>query len=217
MNAPEVSVEVFAGPGLPGLSIVGLVETAIKESRDRVRAAILNSGFNMPDRRIVVSLAPADLPKSGSRYDLAIAIGILCASRQLPVALLDSCEFVGELALAGELRAVSGTLPMAMRAVEAGHRIIVPRANEHETGLLGNPDVLVANNLQEVGNFLSSTATLSSALCEKIVVQPCSADLRDVIGQARAIRALEINLKMFQRIKTPAPWTAAGPTSAAAA
>jgi magnesium chelatase family protein len=192
MNAPEVSVEVFAGPGLPGLSIVGLVETAIKESRDRVRAAILNSGFNMPDRRIVVSLAPADLPKSGSRYDLAIAIGILCASRQLPVALLESCEFVGELALAGELRAVSGTLPMAMRAVEAGHRIIVPRANEHETGLLENPDVLVANNLQEVGNFLSSTATLSSALCEKIVVQPCSADLSDVIGQARARRALEI-------------------------
>ena len=100
-RAPEVFVEVHVGPGLPGLSIVGLVETAVKESRDRVRAALQNTGFTMPDRRIVVSLAPADLPKSGSRYDLAIAIGILCASGQLPDDRLQDCELIGELGLVG--------------------------------------------------------------------------------------------------------------------
>jgi magnesium chelatase family protein len=95
MDTPAVAVEVFLSPGLPGLAIVGLVETAIKESRDRVRAAIRNSGFEMPDRRIVVSLAPADLPKSGSRFDLAIAIGILCASNQLPAANCRVANFSG--------------------------------------------------------------------------------------------------------------------------
>lgn len=125
-HAAEVFVDVHVGPGLPGLSVVGLVETAVRESRDRVRAALQNSGFTMPDRRIVVSLAPADVPKSGSRYDLPIAIGILCASRQLPADKLATCELTGELGLSGELRSVPGLLPVAMGALRSNHEIVVP-------------------------------------------------------------------------------------------
>ena len=126
LNTLEVHVEVCLGPGLPGLSIVGLVETAIKESRDRVRAAIRSSGFDMPDRHIVVSLAPADLPKHGSRYDLAIAVGILCASKQLPTSQLEQCEFLGELSLNGQLRSVRGVLPAAIRCRDNGRTLVVP-------------------------------------------------------------------------------------------
>ena len=121
MQAPAVSCEVHLSAGLPGLSVVGMVETAVRESKDRVRAAIQNAGLKMPDRRIIVSLAPADLPKSGSRFDLAIALGILVASDQLKHASLDSIEFIGELGLSGDLRRVSGLLPSIM-AVFASNR-----------------------------------------------------------------------------------------------
>lgn len=191
LHAPEVSVEVFLGPGLPGLTIVGLVETAIKESRDRVRAAIRNSGFDMPDRRITVNLAPADLPKHGSRYDLAIAVGILCASRQVPVALLEHCEFLGELSLTGTLRAVTGLLPSAMAALTAGRRVILPVSSSPEAGLLDDPATLVAANLQEVADFLSGQRNLPAA--RYIPADPAVlADLSAVRGQAAARRALEI-------------------------
>ena len=134
LDAPEVSVEIYLAPGLPGLAIVGMVETAVKESRDRVRAAIRNGGFQMPKQRIVVSLAPADLPKSGSRYDLAIAVGILCASGQVSPAQLEHCEFLGELSLAGELRGVTAALPIAMAARDSGRRIVVPAGNASDAG-----------------------------------------------------------------------------------
>lgn len=192
-RAPEVFVEVHVGPGLPGLAIVGLVETAVKESRDRVRAALQNSGFTMPDRRIVVSLAPADLPKAGSRYDLAIALGILCASGQLPREPLSDCEFIGELALSGELRAVPGVLPVVMGAVGARRRIVIPAAAEAEAGLLDSERVLVADHLAAVAAYMRGEKTLAAARAPKAADrQRNSPDLRDVVGQAFARRALEI-------------------------
>lgn len=191
-RAAEVFVEVHVGPGLPGLSVVGLVETAVRESRDRVRAALQNSGFSMPDRRIVVSLAPADVPKSGSRYDLPIAIGILCASRQLPADKLPGCELTGELGLSGELRSVPGLLPVAMSALCDNRDIVVPRAAEAEVGLLRDARVRVADSLTDVAAFLRDEHALAAA---KHCVLPSSThtpDLNEVVGQPAARRALEI-------------------------
>src|SRR3954466_7294784 len=119
VNAPLVTVEVHLSAGLPSLSIVGLPEAAVKESKDRVRSAILNSHLEFPARRITVNLAPADLPKEGGRYDLAIALGILAASGQIPLQILDKYEFLGELALSGELRSVSGALPAALACADS--------------------------------------------------------------------------------------------------
>ena len=192
LNTPEVNVEVCLAPGLPGLSIVGLVETAIKESRDRVRAAIRSSGFDMPDRHIVVSLAPADLPKHGSRYDLAIAIGILCASKQLPASQLAQCEFLGELSLSGRLRAIPGSLPSAMGALAARHKIVLPEGCAAEAGLLRNPDVMIASNLLEVAAFLRDSVRLPAATATSPKDSVMMPDLRDVQGQISARRALEI-------------------------
>jgi magnesium chelatase family protein len=192
LNAPNVSIEVFLGPGLPGLSIVGLVETAVKESRDRVRAALQNSGFDMPDRRIVVSLAPADLPKNGSRYDLAIALGILCASEQASSQRLQNCEFLGELSLTGQLRPVKGSLPVAMGALKAGRQIVIPKACEYEAGLLNNPNVLCAGHLLEVAGFLNGDDILPTAKAAHEKPDKRQPDLADVEGQAAARRALEI-------------------------
>lgn len=191
LNAPEVTVEIFLGPGLPGLAIVGLVETAVKESRDRVRAAVRNSGFEMPDRRIIVNLAPADLPKAGSRYDLAIAVGILCASRQVPTTLLDQCEFIGELSLSGALRAVAGTLPAAMATLASGRTIVLPQSSAAEAGMLNDRAVLTAANLGEVAAFLRGEHSLKPA-SSRPAAPPTPPDLADIRGQHAARRALEI-------------------------
>lgn len=192
LDSPPVSVEVDLGPGLPGLTIIGLAETAVKESRDRVKAALLNSGFDMPDRRIVVNLAPADLPKTGGRFDLPIAIGILCASQQLPDALLNQCELYGELALNGELRGIGGALPAALRAAELGRRAVFPAANEHEAGLLCDERILVADNLTSVAQFLAGNAGLRGAAAPAAANAAIAADLAEVVGQTRARRGLEI-------------------------
>ena len=125
IHAPAVTVEVHLSNGLPSLSIVGMPETAVKESKDRVRSALLNAHFEFPARRITINLAPADIPKEGSRYDLAIALGILAASSQLPMEALDSYEFIGELALNGELRPVDGVLPTAIACGKAGRTLVV--------------------------------------------------------------------------------------------
>ncbi|NND55071.1 MAG: YifB family Mg chelatase-like AAA ATPase [Gammaproteobacteria bacterium] len=191
-RAPEVFVEVHVGPGLPGLSIVGLVETAVKESRDRVRAALQNTGFSMPDRRIVVSLAPADLPKSGSRYDLAIAIGILCASDQLPADRLNGCEFIGELGLSGELRPVPGILPVVMRAAAAEHNAVIPSAAAADAALLGSPRVMLADNLSDACAYLQGMRELPVAPPSTSSTITTGPDLADVAGQSLARRALEI-------------------------
>ena len=132
IKAPRVTVETHISNGLPSLSIVGLPETSVKESRDRVRSALLNTQFEFPARRITINLAPADLPKQGSRFDLAIALSILAASHQIPSDALWQYEFIGELALSGELRPVSGILPFALAAQKANHMVILPVENAQE-------------------------------------------------------------------------------------
>jgi len=129
LNAPLVTVEVHLSNGLPSMTIVGLPESSLRQSRERVRSAILNAGLQFPARRITVNLAPAGLPKSGGRYDLAIALGILAASAQIPSAALDTCEVHGELALNGDLRQVDGLLPALMAGRASGHRILLPAAD----------------------------------------------------------------------------------------
>src|SRR5882672_5532034 len=136
IDAPQVRVEVDIGPGLPAFNIVGLPEAAVKESKDRVRAALTNSDFQFPSGRITVNLAPADLPKEGGRFDLPIAIGILVASGQLAAKSLQRCELYGELSLSGELRPITGALVAALAATRAGHDLIVPQANCAETRVI---------------------------------------------------------------------------------
>lgn len=129
VNAPLVTVEVHISNGLPAFSLVGLPETTVKEARDRVRSAIINSGFSFPARRITVNLAPADLPKEGGRYDLPIAIAVLVASEQVPADKLTQYEFLGELALTGTLRGVQGAIPAAMAALAATRQLILSADN----------------------------------------------------------------------------------------
>lgn len=190
--APAVTVEVHLSGGLPGTSIVGLPEAAVKEARDRVRVAILNTKLEYPRQRVTVNLAPADLPKDGGRFDLPIALGIMAASGHLPRDALLRCEFVGELALSGELRGVSGVLPALLRAQEAGRQAIVPAANAAEAALLKEADVRVASSLLEVCAHLRGAAALPRAEGVVVAAAPASADLADVLGQAQARRALEV-------------------------
>ena len=138
VHAPEVRVEVHLGGGLPSMSIVGLPEAAVREAKDRVRAAIHCAQFEFPARRITINLAPADLPKHGGRFDLAIALGILAASGQVSGEALDGWEFLGELALTGEIRAVDGVLAAALAAGECGRRLIVAPGNGPEAALAGS-------------------------------------------------------------------------------
>ena len=216
LHAPEVIIEVHLSQGLPALTIVGLPEAAVRESKDRVRSAILNSGFQFPNRRLTINLAPADLPKDGARLDLPIAIGILAASDQLDPEVLAGFEFIGELALNGELRQVSGSLAVA-RAMKAevlaaqilkddeqtilpSRQLIVPTINGAEASRVDGITVLAATNLKAVCNHLQSL-TDSSLLKERLVAVESSptpqhigyqVDLADVKGQHHARRALEI-------------------------
>ncbi len=193
--APLVSCEVHLSGGLPGASIVGLPETAVKEARDRVRVAILNAQFEYPQRRITVNLAPADLPKDGGRFDLPIALGILAANGCLPRARLDDCEFIGELALSGELRAVKGVLPAVVHAKRAGRRVVVPRSNAAEAALVRDADVRVADSLLEVCAHLCGRAELEVAASVPPAPTPRAEpppDLAEVRGQQQARRALEV-------------------------
>ncbi len=192
IEAPPVTVEVHLSAGLPSLSIVGLAETAVKESKDRVRSAILNSHLDFPASRITISLAPADLPKEGGRFDLPIAIGILAASGQIPLTALEGSEFVGELALSGELRPVTGALPSALACQPLKHRLILPRANGTEAALSGHTGLLPAGHLLEVCAHLHGRQPLTPATSEIPHDDESHPDLADVIGQHRARRALEI-------------------------
>ena len=147
LQADPVTVEVDLSPGLPGLSIVGLPEAAVRESRDRVRAAILNSGYQFPNRRITINLAPADLPKEGGRFDLPIALGMLAASDQIPAQALQDLEVLGELSLTGEIRPVRGVLPAAIKCSKMGRKLLVPEANVEEALLAGDCELKAANQL----------------------------------------------------------------------
>ena len=191
VSAPAVTVEVHLSGGLPRMSIVGLPEAAVREAKDRVRAAIQCAQFEFPARCITVNLAPADLPKDGGRYDLPIALGVLAASGQVPLEALRDCEFLGELGLTGEVRAVDGSLPAALAAARDGRRIVVPFANAGEAALAANSDVRSARTLLQVCAALSGRIELPQAEPESWPPLPVP-DLADVCGQAHARRALEI-------------------------
>jgi magnesium chelatase family protein len=193
MNAPLVRVDVDVGSGLPTFSIVGLLETAVRESKDRVRAALTNCGFTFPGGRITVSLAPADLPKEGGRFDLPIAIAILIASDQLPSDRLAKTELYGELSLGGDLRPIRGVLPTALHASRAEHVVVVPVANLEEAALLRGGTVRGARHLLEVCSYARGIGILAEArgLATRPPA-PTHLDLVDVRGQPLARRALEI-------------------------
>ncbi len=191
VEAPAVTVEAHLANGLPSLTLVGLPETSVKESKDRVRSAILNAGFDFPARRITLNLAPADLPKDGGRFDLAIALGILAASGQLPGEALDDLECLGELALSGALRPVQGVLPAALAARASGRTLVVPRANAEEASLASGLKVLAVDHLLELAGHLNGSAPLPAYQARGLPQQPTPyPDLAEVQGQLAAKRAL---------------------------
>jgi magnesium chelatase family protein len=193
IHAPEVRVEVFLGGGLPKLNIVGLPEAAVRESRDRVHAAIVCAQFGFPQRRITVSLAPADLPKDGGRFDLPIALGILAADGEVSREALEQVELLGELALTGELRPVDGVLPAALAAARAGRALIVPEANGAEAALAGDVTAYTARTLLDVVAHINGVRLLAQALPPvESVDDAAHLDLSDVRGQLQARRALEV-------------------------
>ena len=192
LNAPPVIVEVHIAGGLPSLTLVGLPDTEVKEARDRVRAAIVNSGFEFPAKRITVNLAPADLPKESGRFDLPIALGILAASNQIPSKALADYEFAGELSLSGELRPVRGALAMALQAGDGGKIFVLPAASASEAALCNNGTVLAANSLLEVCAHLAEQGELPTAVAVNVENSPNFPDLKEVRGQSQAKRALEI-------------------------
>lgn len=191
IDAPAVSVEAHLANGLPSLTLVGLPETAVRESKDRVRSAIQSCGFDFPCRRITLNLAPADLPKDGGRFDLAIALGILAASGQLPAAALDGVECLGELALSGALRPLKGVLPAALAARDAGRALLLPRANAEEATLASGLTVYAADHLLEVVAHLAGHTPLAPcAAAARPSIAPIWGDIAEVQGQLAAKRAL---------------------------
>jgi magnesium chelatase family protein len=193
LDAPLVRVEVHCGAGLPQFTVVGLAETAVRESRERVRAALAHGGFEFPAGRVTVNLAPADLPKEGGRYDLAIAVAILAASEQVPESGFEGTEFYGELSLSGELRPVRGLLAAALHAVRDGRRLVVPATNAAEARVARGASVAGAATLTAVRNAHCGGAGLEFSTGGVLPAMDMDApDLADVRGQAAARRALEV-------------------------
>lgn len=193
ITAPLVTVEVHVSNGLPALNIVGLPEAAVKESKDRVRGAIINSHFEFPFQRITINLAPADLPKEGGRFDLAIALGILAASGQIPKNQLDQYECIGELSLGGELRPIPGALPVAIQCRDAFRQLILPAGCVDEAVLIQDARLLPASHLLEVCAHLAGRTPLPLAAVRDFSGQrPFDIDFADVQGQFHVKRALEI-------------------------
>lgn len=195
IHAPAVRVEVHLSGGLPKVLMVGLPETAVRESRDRVRSALINSGYSFPVCRVTISLAPAELPKDGSRFDLAIALGILAASAQIPASLLENYEFVGELSLAGELRPVSGILPTALAAIRQKRALVIPVSNQAEASLLRSEKIFCADKLLAVVAGLQDNQYFSRPEAPQTQAEIKTTehvDLQDVYGQQQAIRALTV-------------------------
>ena len=191
MEAPPVTVEVHLANGLPSFTIVGLPEAEVKESKDRVRSALLNCRFEFPARRITVNLAPADLPKESGRFDLPIALGILAASGQIPAEKMTEYEFAGELALTGELRPIRGALAMTYNAHRSGRAFVLPVESAAEAALVRDARVYPAATLLAVCAHLGGRELLEappSPAPDEIEI----ADLSDVKGQLQAKRALEV-------------------------
>ncbi len=194
IQAPLVSVEVHISNGLPSFSIVGLPEAAVRESRDRVRSAIINSGFEFPVRKIIVNLAPADLPKEGGRYDLAIALGILASSKQINSTHLHKYEFYGELALSGELRSVHGLIPSLINCQKQNNIAILASVNGVEASFIQQLETHLAENLAQVCRFFNSGDELPRVehTEQSNISSDYALDLAEVLGQTQAKRALQI-------------------------
>lgn len=199
MEAPAVSVEVHLANGLPSFTIVGLPDTEVKESKDRVRAALLNVGFDFPSHRITVNLAPADLPKESGRFDLPIALGILAASGQIPNDQLNQYEFAGELSLTGRLRPIRGALAMTFamhrRASGKPRGFILPRENAAEAALVKEAHIFPADTLLDVCAHFAAAgkdARLVRHYTDQVQATPVYPDFSDVKGQQQAKRALEV-------------------------
>ena len=192
VDAPEVSVEVHLGPGLPAFHIVGLPDTEVREARDRVRAALNHARFEFPARRITVNLAPAELPKDSSRFDLPIALGILASSGQLMPEALQGLEFAGELSLTGELRAVRGALAMALSARGAGRAFVLPEGNAPQAALAEGARIFPARTLLEVVAHLAGEAPLAEYAGTTGAAAASYPDFSEVKGQQQVKRALEV-------------------------
>src|SRR5450755_426817 len=191
-DALPVTVEVHLAGGLPAFNLVGLPETEVKESRDRVRAALQNAHFDFPARRITVNLAPADLPKEPGRFDLPIALGILAATGQVPATAFTTHEFAGELALTGELRPIRGALAMTLKAHRQGRAFVLPVASAREAALVRDAVVHPAPTLLAVCAHLAGRELLPRCIADVTASAPEFADLCEVRGQAFAKRALEV-------------------------
>jgi len=193
IEAPLITVEVHLANGLPGFNIVGLPEASVREAKDRVRSALINSQLEFPAKKITVNLAPADLPKEGARFDLAIAIGILAASGQLPDNQLADYELTGELALSGKIRPIQGILPFAHSCHQAKRQLILPRTNLEEARLIKDVKLLAACQLMDVFHHLNGQQPLNYASAPAQAETPGHAmDMQDVIAQQAAKRALQI-------------------------
>ncbi len=174
------------------MHMVGLPETAVRESKDRVRSALINSGFKWPQSRITIALAPAELPKEGGGFDLPIALGILAASKQVAVERINDCEFLGELSLNGELRSVRGVIPAAIRSRESDRTLIIPACNAAEAALVKGGEKFSGGSLLEVANWINTGEQLESCEPQPRSKPPNLPDLCDVIGLPGPKRALEV-------------------------
>ena len=192
IDAPLVRVETHLSNGLPCFTLVGLPETAVRESRERVRSAIINSHLSFPDQRITINLSPADLPKEGGRFDLPIALGILAASEQLPMEALLGGEFLGELGLDGELRPVSGVITAAQAVADTGRTLHLPNGNAPLAALIPEVAIIGAGNLLQLCAHLNGREPLSTAHALPLHADDNYPDLRHIVGQSAPRRALEI-------------------------
>lgn len=192
LDAPLVHVETHLSNGLPAFHIVGMPETAVRESKDRVRSAIINSHFDWPDRRITVNLAPADLPKEGGRFDLPIALGILAASAQVPDRQLARHEFLGELALDGSLRPVPGVISAAISTRDAGRKLVLPEESAALAARVPSSEVLAAPDILTLCAHLNGQLAITPCPHPGAGQPPAYPDLSNVVGQNSARRALEI-------------------------
>jgi magnesium chelatase family protein len=194
LESPLVTVEVHLANGLPAFNIVGLPEASVKESKDRVRSAIINCGYEFPAKRITINLAPADLPKEGGRFDLPIAVGILAASEQLPPVDLSQYEFAGELALSGELRAIVGEIPVALASSQSKRTLIIPIQNIEQACWVKEAKIHGINHLTQLFSHFAGQHVLPLVTEQVSIVEPTEQllDISDVMGQPLAKRALEI-------------------------
>ncbi len=194
LESPLVIVEVHLANGLPAFNIVGLPEASVKESKDRVRSALINCGYEFPSKKITINLAPADLPKEGARFDLPIAIGILAASEQLPNINLKQYEFAGELALSGELRAIIGEIPMAIACCDSQRTLIIPVQNAEQASWVKKANIHAIEHLTQLFPHFArhNLLPLVEARETKLLSKENTLDIKDVIGQPLAKRALEI-------------------------